>query len=128
LGNRYYHRPENKEALDRYEKQVYRCYDLLESQLAKSDAKSILPGIKVTAVDVHYYPWVRQEEFMGVSFDKYPLIRKWIANMTNIKEFTDAYDKLQEAAKGEGAENADEKGMILGADKGLMREVGAGRM
>jgi glutathione S-transferase len=125
--SRYYQRPPNPEALDRYEKQVYRCYNVLEGQLKKTDAKSVLPG-GVTAVDLHYYPWIRQADFIGVSLEGHPFIKKWVGNMESIKEFSTAYDRLQEAAAAEGAANADETGKILGADKGLLREVEAGRM
>lgn len=121
----YYQQPKNPEALDRYEKQVYRCYSVLEGQLEKTEGKSVLPG-GVTAVDVHYYPWVRQTGFLGVSHEEYPFIRKWVQNMGAIPEFDVAYDRLQEAAKLEDVANADESGNVLGADKGLLRSVAAG--
>ena len=111
----------------RYEKQVYRCYGVLEGQLKKTEGKSILPG-GVTAVDLHYYPWLRQSEFMGVEWSKYPYIERWIGNMAAIKEFSAAYEKLQVAAKAAGTANADETGKILGGDKGLLREVAARRV
>jgi glutathione S-transferase len=126
-GLRYYHIPKNEDALDRYEKQVHRCCTVLEGQLAKTNAKSVLPG-GVTAVDLHYYPWLRQGEFIGLSFEQYPSVQKWLANMVAIKEFNDAYDRLQESAKAEGAANADDSGKILGADPSLLRETAAGRM
>lgn len=125
MFRRYYQQPKNPEALDRYEKQVYRCYGVLEGQLRKTDGKSVLPG-GVTAVDVHYYPWVRQTGFLGVSHEAYPFIRRWVENLGVISEFNVAYDKLQEAAKLEDVANADDSGNVLGADKGLLRSVAAG--
>lgn len=123
--HRYYQQPKNPEALDRYEKQVYRCAAVLEGQLVNTDGKSVLPE-GVTAVDVHYYPWVRQADFMGVSHERYSFIRKWVEDMPAIKEFNVAYDKLQEAAKLKDVANADESGNVLGADHGLLRAVAAG--
>ena len=123
--HRHFQHPKNPEALDRYEKQVYRCYDVLEGQLAKTDSKSILPG-GMTAVDVQYYPWVRQTDFLGVSHERYPFIKKWVENMGANEGFKAAYDKLQEAAKLEGVANADESGNVLGADQGLLRSIAAG--
>ena len=125
MSGRHFQQPQNPEALDRYEKQVYRCYDVLEGQLAKTESKSVLRG-GITAVDVHYYPWIRQTEFIGVSLERYPSIRKWVEKMGAIKEINVAYDKLQEAAKLEGVANADESGNVLGADKGLLRSIAAG--
>ena len=91
----------------------------------KTEGKSVLPG-GITGVDVHYYPWIRQQEFIGTSLEKYPFITKWMENMSAIKEFNVAYDRLTEAARLEDMANADVSGKILGADKGLLRALERG--
>lgn len=67
---------------------------MLEGQLKKSDGCSVLPG-KVTAVDYHFEPWVRQYDFAGLSLDKYPLIKKWLGEMAAREEFRQAYLKIK---------------------------------
>ncbi|KAF7718162.1 Glutathione S-transferase domain-containing protein [Penicillium ucsense] len=96
---RHYHKQENKDALERYVAQAYRCYDVLEGQLQKSDGMSILPG-RITAVDYHYEPWLRQHEFAGLSLEKYPMIHKWLSLMRTREEVQEAYIKIQNASKG----------------------------
>ncbi|EPS25667.1 hypothetical protein POX_c04043 [Penicillium oxalicum] len=96
---RHYHHQENKDALERYVAQAYRCYDVLEKQLQKSEGMSILPG-RITAVDYHYEPWVRQHEFAGLSLEKYPMIHKWLTLMHTREEVQEAYIKIRNASKG----------------------------
>ncbi|KAF3397819.1 Protein URE2 [Penicillium rolfsii] len=94
---RHYHPQKNEDALQRYIAQTYRCYDVLEKQLQKSEGVSILPG-RVTAVDYHFEPWVRQYSFAGLSLDNYPMIHKWLGLMHAREEVQEAYCKVQAAA------------------------------
>lgn len=78
--------------------QTYRCYGVVETQLAKSKGASILPG-GITAVDLHFEPWVRQHKFAGLSLDKYPNLAKWLESLGERQEVKEAYRKIQEAPK-----------------------------
>ncbi|KAJ5902218.1 hypothetical protein N7495_002746 [Penicillium taxi] len=91
---RHYNSQKNEDALDRYTAQTYRCYDVLEGQLVKSGGDSVLPG-RVTAVDYHFEPWVRQYAFAGLSLNKYPMITKWLGLMGAREEVQEAYEKVQ---------------------------------
>lgn len=93
---RHYHPSKNDDALDRYVAQTYRCYDVLEGQLQKSGGASVLPT-RVTAVDYHFEPWVRQFAFAGLSLDKYPFIKKWLGLMSDREEIQEAYVKIQKS-------------------------------
>ena len=95
--DRHYHSPKNDDALERYVAQTYRCYEVLEGQLKKSGGRSILPG-RVTAVDYHFEPWVRQYGFAGLSLDKYPHVAQWLQGMTGREEVKAAYIKVKGAA------------------------------
>lgn len=77
--------------------QTYRCFDVLEGQLKKSGGASVLPG-KVTAVDYHFEPWVRQYSFAGISLDMYPGIAKWLNEMKAREEVQQAYLKVKGVA------------------------------
>ncbi|RAH60864.1 glutathione S-transferase [Aspergillus piperis CBS 112811] len=96
---RNYHEVKNQDALDRYSAQVYRCFGVLEGQLKKSNGESILPE-KITAVDYHAEPWVRQYTFAGLSLDSYPLLQRWLAGMAKLEEVKRGYVKV----KGQGPE------------------------
>lgn len=98
LTLRHYHSQKNEDALKRYIEQTYRCYGVIEGQLAKSGGESILPG-KITAADVHFYPWILQYEYAGLSLDSYPNLAKWFKNMKEMKEVKAAYQKIEQAPK-----------------------------
>ncbi|KAI2831815.1 hypothetical protein CBS133816_2065 [Aspergillus niger] len=94
---RHYNGTKNEDALQRYSAQTERCYGVLEGQLKKSGGQSVLPG-RITAVDYHFEPWVREYDFAGLSLEKYPLITQWLRVMTGRKEVQQAYIKIQGAA------------------------------
>lgn len=95
---RHYHSQKNEDALNRYVEQTYRCYGVVEGQLAKSDGRSILPG-GITAADLHFYPWVYQHEFAGLSLKDYPNLAKWLEGMKGLKQVKAAYEKIEKASK-----------------------------
>ncbi|KAI1344166.1 glutathione S-transferase [Xylariaceae sp. FL0016] len=95
---RHYNATKNDDALKRYVEQTERCYSVLEGQLKKTGGESILPG-GVTAVDLHYEPWVRQHKYAQLSLDPYPMVSKWLQAMDGMKSVQLAYQKIQEAPK-----------------------------
>lgn len=105
---------------------MYRCYDVLEGQLAKSQGKSIMPG-GVTSVDLHWIVWTSQPEFVGLSLERYPLMRQWVGHITSMPEVHAALAKLQEAAIAAGTANMGADGKISGADKSLLRAAKEGQ-
>lgn len=94
----HYHSTKNPDALERYQQQAYRCYGVVETQLAKSNGSSILPG-GISAVDLHFEPWVRQYKFAGLKLDDYPNLAKWLEKVGGMKEVKQAYEKIQQAPK-----------------------------
>ncbi|EPE26596.1 Glutathione S-transferase (GST), C-terminal [Glarea lozoyensis ATCC 20868] len=92
----HYNKEKNEDARQRYETQTYRCYDLLEGQLKKTDGKSILKE-GYSAVDWHFYPWVMSYAFGGLSVDKYPNIQKWLKTIEAKREVKQAYEKIPKA-------------------------------
>lgn len=94
---RHYNEVNNEDALNRYAAQTYRCYQVLEGQLKKTDGESILPG-GYTAVDAHFEPWIRQHAYAQLSLDDYPLVSKWLKKYGETEEVKAAYKKIQDAA------------------------------
>ncbi|KAI1474305.1 glutathione S-transferase [Daldinia eschscholtzii] len=95
---RHYNPVQNDDALKRYLEQTERCYSILEGQLKKTGGDSILPG-GITAVDLHFEPWVRQHSYAQISLDPYPTVKKWLEKMDSLKEIQEAYRKIKEAPK-----------------------------
>ncbi|KAJ5757704.1 uncharacterized protein N7511_006398 [Penicillium nucicola] len=85
----------NDNALERYTAQTYRCYDVLEGQLKKTGGESVLNG-RVSVVDYHFEPWLHSYMLAGLSLDKYPLIKKWLALMQTREEVKEAYFRIRE--------------------------------
>lgn len=94
---RHYHSSNNKDALKRYVEQTERCYGVVEKQLERSGGEAILRG-GISAVDVHFEPWVRQHEYAGMSLEKYPKLKAWLDGMKGRKEVEQAYRKIKDAA------------------------------
>jgi glutathione S-transferase len=94
----HYNAEKNEDARKRYETQTYRCYDVLEGQLKKTDGKSIVKE-GYSAVDWHFYPWVMSYAFGGLSLDKYPNIQKWLKTIAEKREVKQAYEKIPAAKK-----------------------------
>ena len=62
-------------AIDRYQKETRRLYEVLESQLAH---KEFLAG-EYSIADIATFPWVRRHEWAGVSIDGLPNVERWLA-------------------------------------------------
>lgn len=90
---RHYNPVKNDDALERYAAQTHRCWSVLEGQLAKTQGESILPG-GMTAVDLHFLPWVKQHTYAQLSIDAYPLMKKWMAKMLEMPEVKRAYERI----------------------------------
>ncbi|KEF58677.1 uncharacterized protein A1O9_06603 [Exophiala aquamarina CBS 119918] len=118
---RYYNIVRNDDAIERYTKQVYRCYDVLERQLGAGDGLSIVPG-GITSVDCHCEPWIRPARYAGLTDEKYPRIKKWLAFMAEQQPVIDAYQKIKTATILQDPETA---ARGLQPDLSLMREAQA---
>lgn len=92
---RFYSSQPNKAAEARYEEQIHRYYGVVERQLEKTGGNSILPG-GITSVDVHFEPWLRRPEYIQVSLDKYPYIKRWLKRLSNEKAVQDGYQRIRD--------------------------------
>ncbi|OAP62040.1 hypothetical protein AYL99_04243 [Fonsecaea erecta] len=97
MSGQFHNKTKNEDALERYQGQTLRCYDILEGQLRKTNGATIIPG-GYTSVDCHYEPWIRLHGFAGLTLDKHPLIAKWFHAFGETKEVKAAYGKIKEAA------------------------------
>lgn len=74
-----------------------RCYELLDGQLGKSGGKSVLRG-ELCAVDWHFYSWVLEHEFTGLSVDKFAMLKECLAGL---KERNKVEVRMRRFQKGE---------------------------
>lgn len=96
---RHYHGKENNDALERYVKQTERCYGVLEEQLGRSGGETVLGGGRVSAVDLHFEPWLRQHAFAGVGLETFPKVEGWLKGMEGRKEVKEAYRRIKEGTE-----------------------------
>ena len=61
-------------AIERYEKETLRIYGVLDKQL--QDNEFICGNYSIA--DVATYPWVAIYEFLGLTLDNYPNLKRWV--------------------------------------------------
>lgn len=66
--------PGNEYAMKRYQTEVLRLYEVLEKRLGEH---AYLGGDDYTIADIATFPWTRQHDMQGASFDKHPNLRRW---------------------------------------------------
>jgi glutathione S-transferase len=67
-------------AIDRYQTETKRLYQVLEDHLASSK-NSWLVGGKFSIADLNIFCWVNWAEWAGVSVDKFPQLQEWLAKI-----------------------------------------------
>lgn len=94
---RAYHATKNEDAIQRYDEQTKRTYNVLQEQLKKSDGKSVLPK-GFSMADVQFYPWIVQSHFpAGLDIKEFPVVEKWFNQVGQMEEVKKAYEKIQNA-------------------------------
>ena len=61
-------------AIERYEKETLRIYGVLDKQLQSNE---FICG-NYSIADVATYPWVAIYEFLGLTLDNYPNLKRWV--------------------------------------------------
>lgn len=63
-------------AIDRYQRETRRLYEVLERRLATSQ---YLAGDDYSIADIATFPWVRGYSWVGVDVDGLPAVQRWLA-------------------------------------------------
>lgn len=78
----YRYAPEKiKYAIDRYQTETKRLYQVLEDRLAEQEKKGLglwLVGGKYSIADLNIFCWVNWAEWAGVSLEAYPKLKQWL--------------------------------------------------
>jgi GST-like protein len=61
-------------AIDRYHKETLRLYDVLNSQLAKTE---YISGADYSIADIAIYPWVAAFDVMELTLENHPQLKQW---------------------------------------------------
>ncbi len=61
-------------AIERYERESYRLFDVMETQLA---ANAWLAGDAYTIADMAAWPWVAAHRWPGLTLDRHPALKAW---------------------------------------------------
>jgi len=62
-------------AIDRYQREVRRLFEVLEKQLA---ASQYIAGNEYSIADIAHYPWVKGHDWSGVSIEGLPQLKRWM--------------------------------------------------
>jgi len=62
-------------AIDRYQREVRRLFEVLEKQLARNQ---YIAGNEYTIADIAHFPWVVGHEWSGVSVEGLSQLRRWL--------------------------------------------------
>jgi GSH-dependent disulfide-bond oxidoreductase len=83
--------PGSDYAMTRYQSELLRLYDVLETRLGHS---SYLGGSEYTIADIATFPWIRQHDAQGASFDKYPNVKRWFETIAERPAVKRALEKV----------------------------------
>jgi GST-like protein len=61
-------------AIERYERESYRLFAVMEARLAQSP---YLGGDLYSIADMASWPWVRAHEWPGLTLDNHPTLKAW---------------------------------------------------
>ena len=61
-------------AIDRYRKETLRLYDVLDTQLGKTEYVS---GNNYSIADIAIYPWIAAHQFMELSLEEHSQLQRW---------------------------------------------------
>ncbi|MEY2832726.1 MAG: hypothetical protein RLZZ574_1984 [Cyanobacteriota bacterium] len=61
-------------AIERYQKETLRLYDVLNTQLAKTE---YISGADYSIADIAIYPWIAAFEFMDLTLDNHSQLKQW---------------------------------------------------
>ena len=64
-------------AIERYEKETLRLFGVLDGELAKQE---FIAG-EYSIADISTYPWVAAYEFLGVTLEDHPNLKRWVETM-----------------------------------------------
>ena len=85
-------------AVERYRKEAWRLYDVLDARLAGRDY--IVDEFSIA--DIAAFPWVRVAKGQGVSLDDFPNVKRWcdaIAQRPSARKKLDRDEATKQAAK-----------------------------
>lgn len=90
---RHFNATKNEDAQTRYDAQAYRCFGVLEGQIQKGGS-FILGGDRPSAVDLHFFGWLRLTTFAGLDMTPYPGIVKWKKVVEELPAVKRAYERI----------------------------------
>ena len=107
----YRYAPEKIEyAINRYQKETFRLYQVLDDQLKENEYLAD----DFSIADIATWPWVRRHRWAGVEIEKLFNLRRWMENLENRPSFQKGIEvpyKLDRSSI--SAENATKTGEIL---------------
>jgi GSH-dependent disulfide-bond oxidoreductase len=101
-------------SLSRYQTEVRRLYDLLEERLSKN---AYLGGAEYTIADIATWPWTRNHDAQGVSFDDKPNLKRWFNSIAERPAVKKALEKIGAVKSSRDTATDDNKDRFFGRGK-----------
>jgi GST-like protein len=101
-------------ALSRYQSEVKRLYDVLEKRLA---ASPYLGGSEYSIADIATFPWTRNHDAQGVSFDDKPNLTRWFNAISERPAVKAALAKVAQIKSNRETASDEQKDQFFGRGK-----------
>jgi GST-like protein len=111
----------NDYALTRYQTEVLRLYEVIETRLGRS---AYLGGPDYTIADIATFPWTRQHDMHGASFDKHPNLKRWFEAISARPAVKRALEKVAAIKSNRDTATDDQKDRFF--NRGKYARVAAG--
>jgi GST-like protein len=104
-------------AIDRYVKETSRLYGVLNKRLGGRD---FILGKQYSIADMACYPWIVPDR-QGQDISDFPNLRRWHAAIKARPATVRAYARAKEVNPNPGIRTAEEKKILFGQDKSVVR-------
>jgi GST-like protein len=101
----------NDYSVSRYQTEVRRLYDLLERRLGQT---SYVGGSDYTIADVATFPWTRDHDWRGVSWDDHPNVARWFGAVSDRPAVKRAIAKIDGVTSSRDTAKADDLDRLFG--------------
>jgi GSH-dependent disulfide-bond oxidoreductase len=101
----------NDYSMSRYQTEVRRLYELLERRLGQTP---YVGGSDYTIADVATFPWTRDHDWRGVSWDDHPNVARWFSAVSDRPAVKRAIAKIDGVTSSRDTAKADDLDRLFG--------------
>lgn len=106
--------PGNDYSMRRYQSEILRLYTVLEKRLGET---AYLGGNDYSVADIATFPWTRQHDSHGATFDKHPNLKRWFEAIAARPAVKRALEKIGTIKSNRDNATDDQKDQFFGRGK-----------